>query len=402
MSSDPACITGSGLVTAYGLGRQPCFDQILSGGDRPKPSETSSWPKGSSTVPTLSVNREELMAALPTNQRLAIPPEALMLQAAAEMALADAGLNLREMDGEDVGVVVSTQQAGLQDYAEQFWSGMCEEDAMVSPTRGPWTGFNGPAGHLGIRLGAEGPNVSLLDGGVGGIHALIYALDALADGGVAAMLICGVEVLARISVDAVNPGGGSAGGRPFDRDRHGCAYGNVGAAMVVESTRTCRARGARPQATVLAASTAYSSQGSLKQASCRALRSALDQSQCPSPEIGACFAGANGSVKGDAAEARAIGAVLGSQIPTCAIKGGIGECGGASAVAQALLAITSLERRLVPPTPGLDALDDRLPVHATTKSEALRHPNVMVHAWDEDCAAGVALLRDPDIGTCHV
>jgi 3-oxoacyl-[acyl-carrier-protein] synthase II len=386
-------ISGVGIVTGYGLDSSSCIEGLLSGDAAPATRERASWPDDFSPLRINGMDPADVRTSLPSPQLRAITPESLMLQAAARAALADAELDLEEIEPERIGVAVSTQQAGLQDYAEQLWAGVREESGMVSPTHGPWTGFNAPAGHLGICFNAQGPNVTALNGAVGGIEALGYAIDALAADRADAMLVCGVEVISPAAVAVLNSFDGAWRPRPFDRDRNGPAYGDAGAAILLESAKTCADRGGSPRATVMGVNTAHSSRGNLEGASIQALTRALKESSCELESVGACFAGANGSVDGDAAEAHAIGTVLGAEVPTCAIKGGIGECTAAGAVAQAALAVLSIERRVIPPTPGFESLDPAMRLRVTNRPEQLLRNTVVVHAWDEDCAAGAAILQ---------
>jgi minimal PKS chain-length factor (CLF/KS beta) len=165
--------------------------------------------------------------------------------------------------------------------------------------------------------------------------------------------------------------------------------------LVAEPAATARARRAVVRATIEHVATAYSPCDDLGDAARRALRDALAGAEVGPGAVAACFAGANGSVDGDACEAGALAAELGPDVPVCAIKGGIGECMGASAVAQLAVAVCALERGVVPPTPGFGALGELAPLHVTTAAEPLAGDSVVVHAWDGRCSAGAALLRSP-------
>jgi 3-oxoacyl-[acyl-carrier-protein] synthase II len=388
-------ITGVGVISPYGIGSSPLMDGLLAGSAAPRLRRLKTWPDSQSGPIVASLDERDAAVVLGGERRRDLNAETSTLLAAARMAIADA--RLEHAEGERTGIVVSTRHAGLQDYAELFRAGMSKRAGAVSPARGPRTGLNAPAAHLSIRLGARGPNMTISNGAVGGLDALSYAVDALRGGRAETMLVGGVELppavggalLAERTVTGEIPWA-----RPFDRARRGPMLGEAGVMIVLESDAHARRRGARVRMQVSAVASAFSPQDDLVDASRRSLTQALDSSSTHHRTVAAIFAGANGSVQGDAAEARALYELFGDRVPICAIKGATADCAAAGALAQVVVAALAWEHREVPPTVGFRSRDRDLPaLRILTSPHALASGPVVVHAWDEACCAASAVLH---------
>ena len=80
--------------------------------------------------------------------------------AAADMAMADSGLQVTEENAERVGVLVGSGLGGLP-AIEQYHNVYLEKGyKRISPFFIPMLIINLAPGHISIRFGAKGPNVS--------------------------------------------------------------------------------------------------------------------------------------------------------------------------------------------------------------------------------------------------
>lgn len=202
---------------------------------------------GAATVTALELDMPPAAELLRGERLRAVSIEARLLLAAARLALLDAGLYGDELpiDPDELGIVVATRFAGLQDYVELYRAGTEGERPRVNPARGPQTGLTAPAAELSIRLPAGGPNATVSNGAVGGLDALRYAADQLAAGRAGAMLVCEAEPAPAVLGDG-------AAGTPD--------LGHA-AVVVLEAEHSARARGATPRVLVAAVATAFSPDG---------------------------------------------------------------------------------------------------------------------------------------------
>jgi 3-oxoacyl-(acyl-carrier-protein) synthase len=365
-------ISGLGAVTSFGIGASVFFEAATE---------------------ARSPDRFEIDAVrrgLRGHRLHALNEETMILLLSARHALLDGGTT-PAVDPRGLGVAVSTSRAGLKEYATLYRHAV-RNGGRANPSFGPQTGFNAPAAHVSIDLGAEGPNATFPSGPVAGFEALSWAVDAIEESVATAMLVCGVDLPPAAGRTA---GDGGSGPRPFDCRRFGPVAAAAGVAILLEDERSLRRRGVSPYATVEAVATAFSSAGDLLDACERALENAVEQTACPRQRIGSCIAGANGSVWGDACEAFALHDVLARNTAVAAIKGSSGETDGAGALLEVAAAALSLSRSALPPTTGLVRLDPALPRLAVSPRPVAIDAErpLMVHAFDPENAAGAALVR---------
>jgi 3-oxoacyl-[acyl-carrier-protein] synthase II len=245
--------------------------------------------------------------------------------------------------------------------------------------------------------------MTLTNGAVGGIDALTYAADALESGRATTMLVGAVEKIPRVALAVPPPGTDcrwSAVPRPFDRCRTGSLLGEAGVVAVLERAGGARHRGAEARARLSATASAFSPDNSLEDASRRSLNWALNACSLIPEDVGAVFAGANGSLGGDAAESRALYAIFGDRMPVCAVKGATADSMGAAALVQLAVALISMRRSLIPGTAGFRSLgDDIAPIKVVSTPEPQRRTPVVIHAWDAGSCSASAVLDKYDART---
>jgi 3-oxoacyl-(acyl-carrier-protein) synthase len=360
-------VSGLGVVSSIGVGRNAFTDALQAGR-----SADDLMLRDFDPVPILG--RKGLRN---------LSRESKLLLSAATLALNDAGIEPGEYEGVDLGVFVATSLAGLADFAELFERGLADGPARVNPGQGPQTGFNAPASEVSIRLGAQGPNVTIANGSAGAIDSLGCAARAIQHGEAAIALVAGVDTVPDPAARVLD--GDGTRPRPFDRERRGPGYGEAAVVLVLEAPRR---REARPLAIVRGVSTAFGAgAGGLEAAAGRSMASCRRMTR---DRLGAVFAGANGSVEGDASEARALSAL--GDVPVSAVKGAVGECFGASAALQLAAAVIALGTRKMPPTVGFDVPDPALPPLRVEGAPLERGQPVLVHAWDADRYSACAVL----------
>jgi 3-oxoacyl-[acyl-carrier-protein] synthase II len=209
--------------------------------------------------------------------------------------------------------------------------------------------------------------------------AAMLAATQLLKGTVSCALIGGVDeanemlfsVLDRIGALAHANGALDEAARPFDRRRNGLVLGEAGAVLVVGGG-TRKPYGWLSGFGMTRDTTAsISDWGSGHDTVVTAMRAAIDDAGLTLADIDAVYASANGSLRGDALEQRALESLFGARLPpVVATKGIFGEyaAGGALQLAAALLA---LDEQRLHASPGFEEGD--LPVTRETREMPLRH-----------------------------
>ena len=110
-------------------------------------------------------------------------------------------------------------------------------------------------------------------------------------------------------------------------------------------------------------------------------------------EIGWIKTHGTGTRLNDAAECRGLAAIFGEWLPATpltSLKPAVGHCLGASAGVETVGVITALERGLIPPTLGSDAVDPELPpctVATVTSNSQKATALVLAESFGGRCTA---------------
>jgi act minimal PKS chain-length factor (CLF/KS beta) len=279
----------------------------------------------------------------------------------ADLALADAGVNTREMPEYGMGVVTASSCGGFefgQGELQNLWSKGSE---YVSAYQSFAWFYAVNTGQISIRHGMRGPGGVLVSDQAGGLDAIAQASrlvrdgsDLIVSGGVDASICPGGWVAQLASGKLSISDQPDAAYLPFDSDAAGHVPGEGGALLIIEDAEAARRRGA---ARVYGEIRGYGSTFDPKPGSGRepalrkAIEIALDTASLSSGEIDAVFADAAAIAELDRIEATAITQVFGPRkVPVTAPKTMTGRLGSGAAPLDVAAAFLSMRSGLIPPT----------------------------------------------------
>lgn len=251
-ASAPVSVTGLGLITPAGVGREETWKGVLSGRS------------AGATDPELKGCAVDLSCRIP----LMTPEQARigggkawrmgrfsqLAVLAAREAVADAGLDPAGWDGARVAVVIGSGLAGaahLEDQTIRHHQGGPE---LVSPALVPMLISNMAAGEVLLDLGAHGPSLATETACASGASALAVARGLLlaglcdiavaggAEAAVTPVITSGFQRMGALSSRVDEP---AAASRPFAADRDGFVISEGAAILVLEREADARARGVR-------------------------------------------------------------------------------------------------------------------------------------------------------------
>lgn len=294
---------------------------------------------------------------------------------AAKLALDDCGSQL----GPAAGVAMGTSFGPVQTSVEYMQEYVDKGASLAPPQLFAESVANAAGSHIAIEWNLRGFNVTVTQRESSALAAALFAASQLAKESVASALIGGVEeanemlfsVLDRVGALAHAENGLDEAARPFDDRRNGLVLGEGGAILVAGA-------GVRKPYGFLAGfgiardrTASISDWGTDEASIVTAMRAALDDAGMTADDVDAVYASANGSIRGDAVEQRALQALFGEGLPPIvATKGFFGEyaAGGALQLAAALLA---LDGQRLHASPGFESGD--LPVTRESRAAELRH-----------------------------
>ena len=178
--------------------------------------------------------------------------------AAAAEAIQDAGLPTGEALSEEsatrIACVIGSGIGGLPMIEEVHGDFLQRGARRITPSFVPSTIINMVAGHVSIRHGFKGPNISIVTACTTGLHCVGQAARMIEYGDADVVVAGGTEA----SVSPLGVGGFAAmralstrnddptsASRPWDKDRDGFVLGEGAGVLVLEDYEHARARGAK-------------------------------------------------------------------------------------------------------------------------------------------------------------
>ncbi|MBM3262229.1 MAG: beta-ketoacyl-[acyl-carrier-protein] synthase family protein [candidate division Zixibacteria bacterium] len=363
---DRVVITGVGLITSIGEGRQTFWENLLAG--RSGISEVQSFDTSAYSVhrggeikrfaPEKYV-RNQSPGELGRSSQLAI--------AASYLALADAGMDPERLDPVMTGVSMGTT-SGEPNQVERF------NDALVAqePERiGPEFIGRYPchriAGYVAGEFGLTGCNMMIPAACAAGNYAMAYAFDAIRAGRADVMLAGGADAFSRITYTgfarlfAIAP----EKCQPFALNRKGMMPGEGAGILVLESLANAQNRNAPIYAEVAGyglSCDAFHMTGGHPQGdgAARAMRQALTSSGLTPEEVDYISAHGTGTKSNDQHETVAVKKVFADaayRTPISSIKSMIGHTMGAASAIESVVCALAISTSRIPPTINLDEPD---------------------------------------------
>lgn len=220
--------------------------------------------------------------------------------------------------------------------------------------------------HAGVRLGFKGTNACITNHGASGALALAEAACALRAGEADRAVAVGHAAPVEPQCIFYYHGAGLLSPealRPFDARRDGTILGEGAAAAILETESSAESRGARPLGEVLGSGCSCEGSGALSirddgDGVERAVLAALEDAGIAARDIGMIVAHGNGGRRSDASEVAALRRVFGAGLPpVTAFKWVFGHLIDAAGTMDALLAVESLRRGVVPAIATLREVD---------------------------------------------
>jgi 3-oxoacyl-[acyl-carrier-protein] synthase II len=291
----------------------------------------------------------------------------------AREALADAGLDLAQLDRSRAGVYIGiTEHGNVETENEIFNISQFNYDTKYwTHHHNPRTVANNPAGEVTINLGLTGPHYTIGAACAAGNAGLIQAAQMLRLGEVDVAIAGGVsESIHTFGIFAAFKAQGALAhhadpnqaSRPFDRDRNGIVISEGGALYVVERLSDALARGARIICEIAGYQINSDATDAVlpnpdRQAEC--MNAAIARSGLEAADIGLVSTHATATHQGDAQECVALRRVFANCPHTYFnnTKSFIGHAMGAAGALELAGNLPTFGDGFVHPTINLDNLD---------------------------------------------
>lgn len=397
--TDPVVISGVGVVSPFGAGRDRFWSAIRRGesGVRAITSFDASRfaCRVAAAVPDDEAGADDdapdaerrAVAGADVEFSAAAPPVAeagradprryskvsrIAVQAARE-AFADAGLDARARADRAAAVIVGSGAGGVDVAERQYREFFAEAWNRVSPYAIPVSIVGMVSSEISIALGLHGMSHVISTGCTSSTDAIGYAAAAIrageadvvltggADACVTPGMIFGFSRMRAVST-AYNETPEQAS-RPFDRGRDGFVLGEGAWMFVVERASRARARGVTPYASVDGYGSTCDAYHRVQMDPegaeiVRAMTLAIERAGRAPSDIGYVNYHGTSTQLNDAVEARCVRALFGDDAPPgSSTKSMIGHPQGASGAAGVAASALAMRHRFLPPTINHDEPD---------------------------------------------
>lgn len=359
-------VTGVGIVSPLGTGVEKTWDALIAG--RSGIDKITRF--DASNLPTQIAAEVKDFVAEDYIDKKEIKKMDLFIQyglAASQEALEDSGLEINDDNAERVGVIVGSGLGGLPTI-EKYHSALLERGyKKISPFFIPMLIINLAPGHISIRFGAKGPNVSSVSACATGTHSIGDAYHVIARGDADAMFAGGTEstitelaiggfnVMKALSTRNDDPQGAS---RPFDKGRDGFVMGEGAGILILEEYEQAKARGAKIYCEIVgygASADAYhlTQPAAGGEGAARCISMALKNAKLNPQDVDYINAHGTSTHFNDLYETMAIKSVLGDHaknVMVNSIKSMTGHGLGAAGGIEAAICALAIDRGMSPPT----------------------------------------------------
>ena len=368
-------ITGIGVVSPFGVGRELFWEQVSRGSS------------GTRAITEFDASAFGCRVAAPVSDVTAdaVPPlegddlwdpgyradpkrysrAALIGVIAAREAWADAGLRIAEPNA---GVVIGSGGGGIDVGERQYYDFFAEHGKRVTPYAIPVSIVGMVSSEISISLRLRGVSHVLSCGCTSSSDAIGYAAallragdaDVILSGGTDACvtpgMIFGFSRMKAVSV-AYNERPAEAS-RPFDKGRDGFVLGEGAWMLALERESRARARGARIYSSIDGYASTCDAYHRVQMAPdgeeiVRAIALAIERSGRRPEEIGYVNYHGTSTILNDAVESRCVRQVFGGHAERLAgssVKSMVGHSQGASGAAGVVTAALALSNGFLPPT----------------------------------------------------
>jgi 3-oxoacyl-[acyl-carrier-protein] synthase II len=366
-------VTGVGVVSPLGTGNSKNWQALLAGKSGIGPITRID----ASDQPVRIAGEVKDFVAEDFIDKKEIKKMDLFIQyslAAAHFAMADSGLVINEENAERVGVLVGAGLGGLP-AIERYHTAVLEGGyKKISPFFIPMLIINLAPGHISIKHGAKGPNLSSVSACATGTHSIGDAYhmirrgdaDAMIAGGTEAtvtpLAIGGFAVMKALSTNNDDPTGAS---RPFDKERDGFVLSEGAGIVVLEEYEAAKARGAKIYGEVVGyglSGDAYhlTTPAPGGEGAARCMKMALSTAKVNPEQVDYINAHGTSTAFNDLYETMGIRTVFGAhadKLMVSSTKSMTGHLLGAAGGIEAIFCLMAMQNSVVPPTINYRAPD---------------------------------------------
>jgi 3-oxoacyl-[acyl-carrier-protein] synthase II len=371
---EPIAVVGAGVKTPAGQTVDELWTSLCAGRSTARPFVDRRLPSDARVLVSL-IDGFDPAAYLTAVERRRFDRAHQLAVAAAHDAVGECGGRLPP--GERCAVVCGVGLGAAHTQEDQHERLLERGPRAISPLAIPMMMPSTLTALLSMRFGFRGPCVTVSTACASGATAIAEGVELLRRSAADLVLAGGADALVtysalvgflRLDVMSRRTDAPELASRPFDEERDGFVIGEGAGFVVLQRRRDAESSNRRVLGFIggqASTADAYNlvtpnpnGEGALA-----CMRAALADAAIRPDEVSHVNAHGTGTVHGDLSEALALTALFaGGAPPVTAVKGTTGHMIGGSGAVEAIVALTSLQRRIVPPVAGLERVDPRVAI----------------------------------------
>jgi len=350
-------ITGIGVISSIGIGRESFWDSLIAG--KSGISEITSFDTSEFSThlggevkdfdPGLYLSRQKIKAMGRASQ-LAV--------AAGKLALSDARIDLSALDKERIGVALGTTMGESQIFQKLNAAWVKNNQEAIDASLIRILPADSLCKNLAEELDLRGPACVIPTACAAGNYAIGYAFDRIRLDEAQIMLAGGTDAFSRIAFIGFNRLLAVAPEKvqPFDKNRKGMMIGEGAGVVVVESLENALSRKALIYAEILGyglSCDAHHMTAPYSEGIAEAIAKSLAESDLSPSDVDYYNAHGTGTPANDKEECLAIKKVFGEyykKLAVSSIKSMLGHTMGAASAIEAIACALSVKNDILPPT----------------------------------------------------
>jgi beta-ketoacyl-acyl-carrier-protein synthase II len=365
-------VTGVGIVSPNGIGKEACYKNMIAGVSAVKRVTEFDVSMFNTKIAAQVRDFDPVKLGLSWDEAIRMDRFVQFAMVAAKMALEDSGIDLNKINRERIGVSLANAICGTKYLEEEFAlvtdSGKSPIDpSIVRPHLYDAAMFNTPSSEISAKYHLNGICNTISTGCTAGTDSIGFSYEAIQDGDADIMITGASEApitpitfgaFDTVNVLSVHNDEPEKASRPFDAKRNGFVISEGAGLLMVEELEHAQKRGARIYCEIVGFGTTNNAfhmtdlppEGDAK-ASC--IRLALADAKVNPTDIDYINAHGSSTRQNDVFETNAYKMVFKDfayKVPISSVKSMIGHpLAGANGIELALSSLI-FERNILPPT----------------------------------------------------
>jgi 3-oxoacyl-[acyl-carrier-protein] synthase II len=385
MSDRRVVVTGLGIVSSIGTGKDEFWKSLISGKSgisKVTAFDTSEY-RCHNAGEVQNFNPEDfipkrILPFLGRTSQLAIT--------ATSQALEVAGISTRKINGDRTGIFIGTTM-GEKPLEEAIDTWVMAGSDNVSRIKILQATANNIPANIGMYFKLSGPNYMIPTACAAGNYAIGYGVDFIKRGDLDYAIVGGADAFSKLAFTGFQRIYAMSRDKcmPFDKNRKGMMVGEGAAVLLLESLESALRRNAEIYAEVPGhgiSCDAYHMTASKPEGISKAILNALKYTQTAKEEVDYINAHGTGTPGNDKNECAAIKKVFQDRlrsIPISSIKSMLGNPMGAASAIEALACCLAVKENIIPPTINYEAADPACEIDCVPNKARIKRVNIALN-----------------------